>query len=291
MHAIDIPSVCFAVLAHNEERRIACCLFSLLSEAQGAPIHVIVNGSNDRTAEIARAIPASNIVVHVIEEAGKSRNWNRFAFDMGQDFYDVHVFVDGDVEVRQGSVAALVAALSHDPFANVAGAMPLNGRRAERYRSEMRAQRGIFGALYAVRGSFLRRMKDKNIRLPDDLIGDDGLIAAMAKTDLETEANWDDRRVAVCEQAGFSCEPVEILRLPTLLNQYRRMKNYAVRRFQNMIISSIMRDRGPTGLPRNLSTLYGNYLDRMTPRRSLFWWHFDTVALHKMRAAMKGDHA
>jgi len=284
MEVTTSPLLCIAVLAHNEERRIARCLDSLLQEADGAPIHVIVNGSTDRTAKIARTVPAPNVTVHEFARGGKSRTWNRFVFDTLEEFSQVHVFVDGDAEIAPGSVTALVSTLAQDRHANVAAGMPLNGRRAEAYRAEMRARHGLFGDLYAVRGSFLTRMKKKAIRLPDDLIGDDGLIAAMAKTDLENETNWDDHRVAVCEKAGFFCEPVQITRLHTLRIQYRRMLSYSTRHFQNRIISQIMRDVGPVGLPRSLSSLYAEHSNRMVPRRSLPWWYFDRLALARMRA-------
>ena len=285
METITSPSVCIAVLAHNEEHRIARCLASLLLEADGAPIHVVINGSTDRTAEISREVSAPNLAIHTFAEGGKSRSWNRFVFDTLDHFADVHVFVDGDAEIAPGSVAALLATLEQDSFANLASGMPLNGRRSEAYRAEMRAQHGIFGDLYAIRGSFLSRMKAAAIRLPDDLIGDDGLLAAMAKTDLENERNWDDRRVAVCEGAGFLCEPVQITHWHTLRIQYRRMINYSIRHFQNRIIKQIMKDRGPVGLPRLLASLYSENLDQMVPRRSLLWWHFDRLALARMRIA------
>lgn len=280
------PTICLAVLAHNEERRIAACLASLLSQAGEATIHVLVNGASDRTAEIARAIPAANLQVHEFAEGGKARTWNRFVFDRLDAFADVHVFVDGDAEVAPGSIAALAAALAGDDHASLASALPLNGRGAERYRDRMRAEHGVFGDLYAVKGTFLARMKAAGIRLPDDLVGDDGLVAAMAKTDLANEDRWDDARVTVCEGAGFLCEPVQAFRFRTIRMQYRRMISYSVRHFQNRIISRIMRGEGPSGLPRRLAAIYGDHRDLLVPRRSFPLRHFDRRALSRMRAAM-----
>lgn len=281
VHGSSAP-LCIAVLCHNEERRIERCLASLLPEAGSAPIHVIVNGSSDGTAEIARAVPAANIMVHEYSKGGKSRSWNRFVFDTLTAFADVHVFVDGDAEIVPGSIPALSLALTANERVNLASAAPANGRKAAAYRAQMRAQRGVFGDLYAVKGRFLARMKARDIRLPDDLIGDDGLIGALAKTDLENENYWDDSRVVVCETAGFLCEPVSITNWRTLRMQYRRMVNYSVRHFQNRIISQIMRQAGPAGLPRTLSSIYGDYRDQLVPRQSLAQWPFDRLALSRM---------
>lgn len=276
------PTICIGVLCHNEERRIGRCLASLLPEAGDAPIHVIVNGSSDRTAQIARAFPAANVRVHVYSQGGKSRSWNRFLFETLENFADVHVFVDGDAEVASGSIAALCARLTENAHANLASAGPLNGRNAAAYRTEMRAQRGVFGDLYAVKGQFLARMKARSIRLPDDLIGDDGLIGAMAKTDLESEDNWDDSRVIVCDAAGFLCDPVRLADWHALRMQYRRMLNYSARHFQNRIVSRIMRETGPCGLPQTLASIYDDHRDQLIPRRSLPQWYFDRLALSRL---------
>jgi glycosyltransferase involved in cell wall biosynthesis len=284
--SVSAPSVCIGVLCHDEERRIAGCLESLLPQAGGIPIHVIVNGSIDRTAEVARAVSGSTIIVHEFAEGGKSRSWNRFVFDTLDAFADVHIFVDGDAQVVPGSVTALADALQRDGHANLASAVPRSGRKAASYRAQMQARRDVFGALYAVKGDLLERMKARGIRLPEDLIGDDGLLGAIAKTDLENESRWDDARVVVCEAAGFLCETVALTDPGTLRMQYRRMIGYSMRHFQNLIISEIMRDAGPVGLPRRLSSLYRDHQDRLIPRRGLLTRYFDRMALARMREDM-----
>lgn len=276
-----IPVV-IAVLAHNEERRIAACLSSLPRATQGVAVHVVVNGSSDRTAEIARGF--AGVTIHEYAEGGKSRSWNRFMFDTSRIEAETFIFVDGDAEVLPGSVDALVDALARHPEANAAAGVPRNGRRAAAYRDEMVRDHGLFGDLYALRGAFVSRMRAKGIRLPDDLVGDDGLLAAMAKTDLANEDNWRDERVVPCANAGFLCEPTRLTRA-SLVIQYRRMINYAVRHFQNRIVSDIMRRDGPVALPRQLASLYPQYLPQFTPRAHPAWWWFDRLALRRMASA------
>ena len=53
------PEIILIVLAHNEERRIGLCLASLPLGGPAVAIHVVVNGSSDRTAEIARSFPVT----------------------------------------------------------------------------------------------------------------------------------------------------------------------------------------------------------------------------------------
>jgi glycosyltransferase involved in cell wall biosynthesis len=282
------PPICIAVLAHNEARRIGACLASL---PQGdLAVHVVVNGSTDATAAIARAAAArrGDMFVHDFAEGGKARSWNRFLFDELTNFSRVHVFVDGDAEVAPGSVEALAAALvAHRP-ANAASAVPLNGRNAAAYRAALIAGHGLFGDLYALRGDFLARMKARGLRLPVDLVGDDSLVGALAKTDLGPESQWEDARVVPVPEAGFTCEPGTLTPAGLRL-QHRRLVNYSVRHFQNRIVSQLMRETGPDALPERLADLYPEWLPRFVPRPR-HWW-FDRLALARIRRAARAARA
>lgn len=269
-----------AVMAHNEERRIARCLSSLPLGDPRVAVHAVVNGSRDRTAEIARGF--ARVTVHEYAEGGKSRSWNRFALDTPGIAGEVFVFVDGDAEVAPGSVFALHAALMADPAANAAAGLPCNGRKVQAYRRQMVADHGLFGDLYALRGSFVERMRSEAIRLPEDLVGEDGLLCALAKTGLADEGDWQNARVLSCPDAGFFCEPASLFAPATLVGQYRRMINYSVRHFQNRMISAIMRREGPSGFPQRLSALHADWLPRLAPRRHPLWWWFDRQALARM---------
>lgn len=279
------PRILVGVLAHNEERRIARCLASLPLGDPAVAVHVIVNGTKDQTAAIARQAGAGRVTVHDWPEGGKSRSWNRFVFDVPGLAAQTWVFVDGDAEVLPGSLSVLEAALAAHPNANAASGMPGNGRRMEFYRKEILATHGLFGDLYALRGRFVERMRAMAIRLPEDLIGDDGLICAMAKTGLADESDWTDSRVVPCSDAGFLCEPASLASPHTLVGQYRRMINYSQRHFQNRIISAIMRKTGPAGLPKCLRELYPQWLSAFRPRPDPALWWFDRVALARMRQA------
>ena len=276
------PRIVVAVLAHQEERRIARCLASLPLGEDGIEVHVVVNGSRDRTAEIARGFP---VTVHDWEQGGKSRSWNRFVLDTPGLAADVFAFVDGDAEIASGSIQAMAETLRTHPQANAASGMPLNGRRAEAYRAELAASHGLFGDLYALSGAFVERMRAEGIRLPDDLIGDDSLVGALAKTDLANEDDWREERVVPCPEAGFLCDPTDYGSLASLKGQYRRMINYSMRHFQNRIVSSLMRGAGPRALPRRMADLYGEWLPRLRARTHPAWWWFDRQALARMRSA------
>jgi glycosyltransferase involved in cell wall biosynthesis len=273
-----------AVFAHNEERRITACLASLPIDDPGVAVHVVVNGSTDGTGRIARDFGQGRITVHDWPQGGKARSWNRFVLDTPGVEGDVFVFVDGDAQVVPGSITALARALE-DPAINAASGMPCNGRGVDRYRAEMLATHGLFGDLYALSGRFVTRFRASGVRLPDDLVGDDSLIGALASTDLADESDWREARIHVEPSAGFLCEPTR-LSPASLRNQYRRMVSYSLRHFQNRIVSDIMRGEGPTGLPARMAELYPQWIGRFRPRADPAWWWFDRKALARIRAAV-----
>lgn len=280
-------TVAVAIFAHQEEKRIATCLGSLPLDRADTLFHVLVNGTTDATVARAREAAGgrANVIVHDIAAGGKSRTWNHLVHDLLNGSEQAVVFLDGDAEIQSGSIDALVAHLAAHPHANAAAGMPVNGRMAQTYRRNLRADGGLFGDLYALSGRFVGAIRMRGLRLPDDLIGDDGLVAAWAHTDLQKDSGWDVTRVIACDGAGFACEQVSLTRPSTWTMQYKRLINYSVRFYQNRIVSDIMTRQGPDGLPPRLSSLYPDWLPRFRPRGGISTW-FDRKALARMRDAL-----
>ena len=276
-------TVAVAIFAHQEERRISLCLASLPLDRPDTVFHVLVNGTTDATVALARAAAGgrANVIVHDIVAGGKARTWNHMVHDLLSGGEDIVIFMDGDAQIAAGSLDALVAELDASPGANAVAGMPMNGRMAAAYRRGLQAEGGLFGDLYALSGHFVHAVRARGLRLPDDLIGDDGLVAAWAHTDLQPDSHWVHERVVMCEGAGFLAEPVSLFQSTTWRMQYKRLTNYSIRYFQNRIVSDIMRREGPDGLPAHLASLYPQWLPRFRPRPGLNGW-FDRRALRRM---------
>lgn len=273
-----------AVLAHNEERQIATCLDSLPLGEAGIAVAVVVNGSSDRTAQIVRAYADRGVRLVEYAAGGKARSWNRFMLDEAPEAGSF-VFVDGDAQLLPGTVQSLVRCLRDNPRANAASGMPRNGRRAAQYRRMLAQDHGLFGDCYALSGAFVARLRASGLRLPEDLVGDDSLIAALANNDLGRDADRREDAVVPCDAGGFLCEPTR-LTPEGLTLQARRMVNYSVRHFQNRIISALMQGEGPAALPQRMAQLYPEWLPHFRPRLSPLWFEFDRRALARMRAAV-----
>lgn len=282
----DAMGVAVAIFAHQEERRIGACLASLPLDRADTVYHVLVNGSTDATTARARQAAAgrAHVQVHDITRGGKSRTWNHLVHNLLDGADQAVILLDGDARIAPGSIDALAHSVKGDGV-NAAAGMPLNGRMAAHYRHLLSTDGGLFGDLYALSGDFVNRIRARGLRLPDDLIGDDGLVAAWAHTDLQSDAAWQRGRIVACEEAGFLCDPVRLASPASWRMQYRRMTNYSLRFFQNRIISDIMGREGPDGLPRELRDLYAAWLPRLAPRPGLTGW-FDRKALRRMRQAV-----
>lgn len=283
------PTIAVGIFAHNEARRIAACLASLPLERRDIVFHLLINGATDQTAAIARTVAGQypSLVIHELTLGGKARTWNRFVHEILPAAMPATViFMDGDAQIAPGSLDALGRALVTQRSVNAVAGLPLNGRSHVQYQAMIREEGGLFGDLYALRGSFLQRIRDSELRLPVDLVGDDGLVAAWAATDLGPDAYWDRARQGYAEDAGFFCEPVALTSPRGWRMQYKRWISYATRHYQNCIISQIMGDAGPTGLPERLSDLYPVWLPQFKPRAGPANMLFDRLALRRMSKTM-----
>ncbi len=103
------PSGSIIIPAHNEERVIARTLRTIgpMAETGGAEVIVVCNGCTDNTASIAREFPG----VRVIELAESSKT---MALNAGDDVagYWPRLYLDADIEIHPGAVAAVFAELS-----------------------------------------------------------------------------------------------------------------------------------------------------------------------------------
>ena len=156
-----------AVFAHNEERKIVACLESLYAGGleRDFRAYVLANGCTDATAAVVREYAATRPEIQLVEISlgDKANAWNVYVRDIGVSA-PVHFFVDGDVEVGPGSLAALRKGLAEHPEARAAAAVPATGRHLEHLRNGALAEHGLQGNLYALAGEFLAILHEMNQR-------------------------------------------------------------------------------------------------------------------------------
>ena len=252
------------VLAHNEERHIGACLDSIFAADPDRKfaVYVMANGCTDRTEAIVMEYGRKRPEVHLVSIAlgDKCNAWNVFIHDTVPDSCqgrEIYFFMDGDATAAPGAFKAMARGLDHTPYANAAAAVPLTGRNAARDREAMVREHALVANLYALRGSFVRRLQELRVRVPLKLEGDDGMIGAFVKWDLNPTTNGtDDERIVVCPDAGFRFEPFTPLR-PSDWNVYwKRAVRYGRRNYEFRLLGPLIENYGLSAIPADVTDVY-----------------------------------
>jgi glycosyltransferase involved in cell wall biosynthesis len=251
------------VLAHNEERQIVACLDSIFAADPGVSLKVFVmaNGCTDRTEQLVRdyARRDPRVVLISIEMGDKCNAWNVFVHDTvpaacpGRDIY---FFMDGDARVLPGSFSAMRATLDDQQQANAVGAPPASGRSMARDRDELIRDRGLVANLYALRGTFVARCRALGVRLPLRLEGDDGVIGALVRWDLNPTQAWNAQLIAPCPQAGFTFESFNMSNPAQWKAYWRRIVRYGRRRYEFALLRERLKAGGMSAMPRDIRSIY-----------------------------------
>jgi glycosyltransferase involved in cell wall biosynthesis len=251
------------VLAHNEEKHIAACLDSLFN---GEPdrrleVYVMANGCTDRTETITRQYALKRPEVHLISirMPDKCNAWNVFIHEVVPSLpkHPLYFFMDGDARILPGSLTGLAEGLTNHPAANAASAPPASGRSIKEDRRILIEERHLVANLYALRGSFVDALQAKEVRLPLGLEGDDGLLGALIKWNLDPANNgFDEERIIPCAETGFVFDSVSILSAKNWLGYWRRLVRYGRRRYEFQLLGKRLRRLGLLGLPVHIAELY-----------------------------------
>lgn len=276
-----------AVFAHNEATNIVACLNSLGQAAPGQALacFVLANACTDGTESLVRDYARTNPHVKLvsIDLGDKSNAWNVYVHELAPRDSEVHFFIDGDVEAAPMALHALFKALEHDPYANAAAALPVSGRSMHQSRMAMVEHGELAGNLYALRGDFVDRIRRAGLRLPIGLIGDDSLVGALVKWDLEPRGGWDRRRVASCETAGFSFSSLSLTRAAHWALYWRRRIRYSLRAYQLEMLKPVLKRDGIQGMPDHIGDLYQAAMPlcrlRWNGANTIFNW----LALRRLR--------
>lgn len=176
-----------AVFARNEQLNLRACVQSIirnLDHCDDLRIHILINGCTDRTADIAEDLKRETMgrVVPVSLPIGDKCNaWNSYVHDHLDTQSPLHFFMDGDVRVWGNSLITMRDAMAGNPDAQAIAAQPSTGRNRQKLVRWMIERNWIYGNLYAVRTSHLMALRDREVRLPLGLVGNDCLITQLLK--------------------------------------------------------------------------------------------------------------
>ena len=183
-YSIGIP-------VRNEEFTLEKCVDSALSQTHSpSSIYICLNGSNNKTKEVARYLSSHNNLVRIIESApGKANAWNRI---VSQCEDNLVLFTDGDSYLHEDAGKKMVQTMVNYPECCVTGGdisymTPPNSFLLKNiFRNKwdkIYRVRNLSGTNYMIRKDILMGLSKKFLAslLPPDIINDDALIGAFAR--------------------------------------------------------------------------------------------------------------
>ncbi len=261
-----------AVMAHNEEASIAQSIAAVLSQEGFGPdgkITVLENGSSDTTAEIVAKIARENPAVELCSIAlgDKANAWSYYVFNLSPRIpADAHVFLDGDVIMRPGSLQAMRDTLEASPDALAVSGLPYGGRTADTWRARVMRDHGMPGNFYALRGSTVEKMRQDGWCLPVGYMGDDTFLQWLLKRRLRPQNAPDKTAIQPVKGAGFDYRSIPNTTLSGLWMLYKRQRAYAMRDIQSKLLSDHVLADPEHRPPQDIADLY----DQAKPWTALF---------------------
>lgn len=226
------------IFAKNEERTIRECVESVRAQGDVVPL-VLVNGSTDRTAQLAEQAGARVIKLTV---ASKSSAWNE-AVHKELHAASVHFFIDAYAIVTPGSFAAMAAKLAEHPKANACSAIPRSGRSRKQLAAAAMSG-ALHGSLHALAGHFVERIQARGIRLPAGIYRGDGLINTMALHNLDPSVAWDRSLVVCAPEAGWTFRGLSPFSISDWKRWYARRRNQKRGAAENQRIKEVIYSKG-----------------------------------------------
>jgi hypothetical protein len=126
----------------------------------------------------------------------------------------------------------------------------------EHDRDELLRDRGLVANLYALRGKFVDRCREIGVRLPLRLEGDDGVIGALARWDLNPRNPMDPKYIAPCPDAGFVFASFSLLKPSDWRAYWKRMVRYGRRRYEFNLLAPRLKTGGVAAMPADIREIY-----------------------------------
>ena len=260
------PAWSIAVFAPNEAKGIRMAQQSIAATVGGKEIqvYVLANGCTDSTAEQVRASAAllPNLWLVEINIADKANAWNLFVHDIFPmerlKEFETCFFMDGDVTLTPDTLPLLASALDQVPSAEAAGAMPATGRDRDAWRRRMVENGMLAGNCYALRGSFVKALREREVRMPVGLIGEDFFVSWLVASDLWRGKVPSDEgaRCIFHNRAEFSFRSLSPWRPADYRTYLRRKWRYTLRGIQHQMLLLLLIDQGLGAMPADVNELY-----------------------------------
>lgn len=283
-----------ALFAHNNADTIQAALNSVVAAAgdHAIPIYVLANGCTDTTIDKVRSSASSvpNLWLVEIPLADKANAWNIFVHDLFTEeqagALETWFFMDSDVTLTPDSMEYLTSRLEDAADAVAAGGMPGSGRDMDAWRRRMVYNGMLAGNYYALRGSFVQRIRTAQIRMPVGLIGEDFFVSWMVANIMWKDMEPERRTHCVFDgRAEFQFRSLSPLRPSDYRTYLRRKWRYTLRELQYQMLVTLLTHEGLAAVPSTVGELYQRApLPPRSNRTGILQTPLNLLAMRKIRS-------
>ena len=247
---------------------LRCCLWA--TTGMNASVDVIVNG-NPSLASIAANLPVVRATVGGkirlrvwnVMLGDKAFAWNEYVHRLAPPA-QTYVFIDGYVQVEEGSLKRMSQILQNADNALAATGLPTTGWSAAKVSASMRRNGGIHGNLYALKANAMAEFRRIGFKLPLGLYRTDSTLGAALAFGLNLFAReWRPlERILIDDQVAWRIKPLAWWRPDDLLTFYRRRKRQGHGQLENKAVSDVFAVRRMPfeSLPGTTAELVGDWV-------------------------------
>ena len=263
------------MFVYNLEDELEDSINSACKASQGLDYHLYVmcNGCKDSSLDVAKRLAKNNpriVPVH-IEFGDKADTWNTFVYEVYDDD-SIPVFIDGDLTFAEKSIYNIVDYyLKHDYLNAVSGFPWVGGRSAKAWRKSLIENHEFTGNINVLSPRFIGDVKDRNVKLPIGLIGEDSMLGFLTATNLVDGTDSPSDRIGICENAIFIYPKLYMFSTSNIRLYLRRRVRYAMRRLQQDAIVPKLKKEGIDAMP-----VYANAIFDSVPLECK-WQGLETV--------------
>ena len=286
-----------AVYCQNEEKRLQGCLERVITALTGRPalITVILNGSRDRSLEIARRVATAGGPIEIFQicSGDKSNAINQFIYTLRSPAR-VYGAVDGYAYIASASFRAMEERLEADARAVAVTGICANGRTMNLATQNTLTVGGqLHGQLHAFRRDFFDRMVARRIKLPIGTYWGDGLLGSMAAHNLDALSQpWENSRIAGVAAATYEIPMLSPLKFDDVRRQLRRKVRQMRGQIQNAAISELIYRVGYEDLPEDADEMVEYFLaNHALPKVGRLDRMFRMLAIREIRRTPEREPA
>jgi len=261
-----------AIFAHNEERAIAAAVQSVIAATpKGCDLKafVLINGCTDNTKTVVDRLAKSfSCVIPVVipypdkQHPDKCHAWNTYVYELADDS-ECHFFMDGDGRCSRDSLVQMWRTLMGQVNAQAIAGMPLSGRNCKMYQGLVTKYGWLFGNLYAIKTSRLRRLQQASLRMPLGLIFEDDVATRFVQARQFDSLTRYSEQVAYHPEAGFVFDSLKWYRIRDWQTYWRRLGTYCLGNLQILKLDKILL----TALPQTMDDINRSILSDLEATR------------------------